>query len=128
MKRQAYVQRAAAVAALLFLLAGSASAQDKWIAPDKALHLAVGVVVGGGATALAAQLGAPGDPRLYGAGLSCVAGAGKELYDLANRQYHTPSWRDFAVTCVGGLAATYTMGWMLSRQGPTTVVSWQRSF
>ena len=127
MKRQPYIHGCAALAALI-LCASAASAQDRWIAPDKALHLAVGVVVGGGATALAAQLGAPGDPRLYGAGLSCVAGAAKEAYDLAHRDYHTPSWRDFAVTCVGGLAATYTMGWMLSRQRSTTVVSWQRSF
>ena len=125
MNGQAYIHGALLSA---FLLCSAKASADDWLGPDKALHLGAGVLAGAGATALAAELRWPGDPRLYGAALSCAAGAGKEAYDLAHRDLHTPSWRDFAVTCLGGLAATYTMGWMLSRQGTTTRVSWQRSF
>ena len=116
---------------LLLALPGAAvfGAEDKWLAPDKFQHLAVGAAAGGGVTALATAQRWGGDPRLWGTAAGCALGAAKELNDARHRDIHTPSWRDFAVTCAGAAAASYTMGWMLSRQpGGTTVVSWSKEF
>jgi len=65
------------------------------IAPDKRLHLAAGLAV-----ALVVLL-------VTGSGeLACVAaiaaGAAKELYDLGNRDRHTPDLWDFIATAAPG--------------------------
>ena len=66
------------------------------IAPDKKLHLLAGLIV-----ALVVLF-------VTGSGqLACVAaiaaGALKELYDLANRDRHTPDIWDFAATALPGV-------------------------
>lgn len=117
------------VALVLFcILAPLAMAQDKWVAPDKFAHLVVGAGTGGAVTYIATQQHWAGDARLWGTAAGCLVGAGKEIYDKQHPDIHTSSWKDFAVTCAASGLGSYTMGWMLTRQGGTTVVSYARSF
>ena len=122
------MKRISAVLVVLMLLAGPASAQDKWIAPDKFEHLVVGAGTGGGVTWFATQQHWSGDPRLWGAAAGCALGALKEIRDKQHPDIATASWKDFAVTCAGAAAASYTMGWMLSRQQGVTTLSYAWGF
>lgn len=109
---------------LLALLASAhsqAQTQDKWLAPDKFLHLAAGIGIAGAGTFVFS------DARV-GFALGCGAGALKELYDKQHPDIHTASWKDLAATCLGaGLGAT-GMRWMLTRQGTVTMLSYAREF
>ena len=113
---------------LFCILAPLAMAQDKWIAPDKFAHLVAGAGTGGAVTFIATQQRWTGDPRLWGTAAGCALGAAKEWNDSRHPDIHTASWKDFAVTCAASGLASYTMGWMLTRQGGVTMVSYSREF
>jgi putative lipoprotein len=73
---------------------------DPWWGKDKALHFGVSAGIAGAGYGLSA-LGTQ-DLRIriaFGAGAGILAGAGKELLDLAG--LGDPSWRDFAWDVVG---------------------------
>ena len=74
------------------------------LAVDKANHVAYGALA---ATLVSVALVAVQTPVL-GAALAATAvvvvlGVGKELFDRAHAETHTPDWRDAAATAVGGL-------------------------
>lgn len=68
---------------------------DSWTGPDKTKHLIVGASIG-----LAA--GALSDSWTVGAAAGCAVGALKEINDMRSVN-HTPSYKDFAVTCLGSM-------------------------
>lgn len=110
-------------ALVLALLACSvqAQAQDKWVAPDKFLHLAMGTGIAGAGTFVF-------DDARAGFALGCAAGAAKEIYDRNHPDIHTFSWKDLTVTCLGAGVGAAGMRWMLTRQAGVTMVSYSRSF
>lgn len=111
---------ALALAALLFAalspLAAQAQTQDRWVAPDKFLHLVAGTAIAGAGTFVF-------DDARAGFALGCGAGALKEIYDAQHRDIHTPSWKDFAVACLGAGMGAAGMRWMLARQAGVTTVT-----
>jgi putative lipoprotein len=73
---------------------------DPWLGRDKALHFAACATISGAAYGFGALV--TPDVRLrvvFGAGAGILAGAGKELLDLAG--LGDPSWRDFAWDVIG---------------------------
>jgi putative lipoprotein len=73
---------------------------DPWFGRDKALHFTACAAISGAGYGVTA-LGTP-DVRIrvaFSAGLGIVAGAGKELLDLAG--FGDPSWKDFAWDVIG---------------------------
>lgn len=73
--------------------AAGMTTSDSWTTPDKTKHLLVGASIG-----LAA--GAMSDSWTVGAAAGCAVGALKEINDMRSVN-HTPSYKDFAVTCLG---------------------------
>lgn len=92
------------------LLACSAAHADEWTGPDKTKHFAGGALIGAAVTAAAR------DER-WGVAAGCAVGAVKEAYDARNREQHTPSFKDFAVTCAGAYLGSKGTGWVLTRTG-----------
>jgi putative lipoprotein len=95
---------------LLVWVSSSALAQqtsDDWLGPDKALHFAASAGIAGagtlGATLISDQ---PAVKLAVGCTLALLAGAGKELLDLAG--LGNPSWRDFAWDVVGTFTGALT--------------------
>ena len=73
---------------------------DPWFAPDKALHFSLSAGIAGVGYGGASLFTEDRRARLaLGAGLALVAGAAKELADLAGLGH--PSWRDFAWDLAG---------------------------
>lgn len=99
----------------------SAHAQDKWIAPDKFLHLAMGTAIAGGSTFVF-------DDARIGFALGCSAGVAKEIYDRRHPAIHTFSMKDLAVTCLGAGMGSAGMRWMLARQAGVTTLSFAQEF
>ena len=77
----------------------AACAQDSWTGKDKLYHAIIGGAIGAGVTKAT-------DDWRYGCAAATAAGLAKELYDSQNRNRHTPSWRDFAVTAAAGCGAS----------------------
>jgi len=88
------------LAALVFAVSSSAYA-DSWTGPDKTLHFAGGAVIGAAVTMYT-------DKPIYGIAAGAAVGLAKELYDARNRDKHTPSAKDFAVTVAGAVVGSYT--------------------
>jgi putative lipoprotein len=85
---------------VLLVSSAWADTPDPWFGKDKALHFTATAVIGAGGYALGAALFEPRyQAMLLGAGAGIVAGAGKELADLAG--LGDPSWRDFVWDVVG---------------------------
>ncbi|MFO0595638.1 MAG: hypothetical protein U0228_10045 [Myxococcaceae bacterium] len=95
--------RAVALTTLVCALpAHAADDPDPWLGPDKALHFSLSV--GLATVGYASSMFVTDDARIrvaLGAGFALLAGAGKELLDLAGLGH--PSWRDFAWDCAGTL-------------------------
>lgn len=73
---------------------------DPWWGRDKALHFGLDAAISGAAYGFTSL--ATGDVRIriaFGAGAGLLAGAGKELVDMAGAG--TPSWRDFTWSMIG---------------------------
>ncbi|MEQ1685458.1 MAG: hypothetical protein ABL916_17580 [Burkholderiaceae bacterium] len=117
--RTRWASLALALAALLAV--PSVHAQDNWIAPDKALHLAMGTGIAGAGTFVF-------DDARVGFALGCSAGVAKELYDRRRPDIHTFSWKDLAVTCLGAGMGAAGMRWMLTRQAGVTTLSFVQGF
>lgn len=101
----------ASLAALLLLAAPSdAPVRDRWLGPDKALHVAASFAIGGSVYLVAANdldVRKPRDRALIALGVTLGIGAGKELvWDLALHN-GDPSWKDFTADVVG---ATLSVG------------------
>jgi putative lipoprotein len=93
----------------LLLSSGTTLAQqaDDWLGPDKALHFAASAGIAGAGTLGAALISdAPAVKLAVGCTLAILAGAGKELLDLAG--LGNPSWRDFAWDVVGTFTGALT--------------------
>jgi len=99
---------------LLMLIALDARA-DEWTGQDKTQHLQVGALI----SAFTVQ--ATGSDRL-GMVAGCVAGAAKEFYDTQNRAIHTPSFKDFAVTCLGAYVGSRTSGFTFTNTSISYIV------
>ena len=88
---------------IVMVFARAALAQgdpDPWFAPDKALHFSLSAGIAGVGYGGASLFTEDRRARLaLGAGLALVAGAAKELADLAGLGH--PSWRDFAWDLAG---------------------------
>lgn len=112
---------------LAALVSSPCLAQDKWVAPDKAYHFIAGTGIAGGATAFAAAQGWD-RPVLIGFATGCAAGAVKEYSDSRNPRFHTVSWKDFAVTCLGAAIGSNAMHVMLFRQNGVTNISIVKEF
>jgi putative lipoprotein len=101
------------LAALTLSLASPAQTRDPdpWLGPDKALHFSVSVGITGLGYTATAFLTDDVRLRLLGGGaLSLIAGAAKELADLAG--FGTPSWKDFTWDVIGtatGLLASWLL-------------------
>jgi uncharacterized protein YfiM (DUF2279 family) len=95
------------MAVLLVPTAVNAS-QDKWLAPDKAQHLAAGYFIGGGSTLMF-------ESPTWGFGMGCLAGALKEYSDSRDRANHTVSAKDFLVTCGGSWLGSKSGTYILER-------------
>jgi uncharacterized protein YfiM (DUF2279 family) len=114
--RRSYGRRAVIFAvgvAGVVLTAAGAAAQDRWFAPDKALHFAAGAALGAGGYALG-SMAFDGRDRRVAVGLSIGIGAGaaKELRDRGSGG--TASWRDLAWTA-GGAGLGVTTAWLIDR-------------
>ena len=96
----------------LILTPGSAIAQDKWFAADKAKHFGAGAGIAAGGYAIAVPLTRKTRWRVVlgtSAGLS--AAAGKELRD---RDRGKGSWRDFTWSAAG-TAAGVLIAWAIDK-------------
>lgn len=95
--------------------ASPAHAQDRWWARDKALHLTVGVAIGGGCYGLlwAASPDRAGTRLALCTTLGLLPGLGKELYD-AGQPGNRFSLLDLAWTTVGVLGASVAL-WGIER-------------
>jgi uncharacterized protein YfiM (DUF2279 family) len=97
-----------------------APTRDRWLAPDKAEHVAASFVAGGVVYLMAANDFGVEKPERRAAiafGFAVGLGAGKELvWDLA---FHNgdPSWKDFTADVVG---ATLSVGlcYLIDRANP----------
>ena len=95
--------------ALFCLWASVAQASDGWFGDDKALHFSGAAVIASGTWLVAAQV--TDDAwrcALSAAGASLLAGAAKELFDLAGAG--TASWRDVTWDALG-TAAGVLVSW-----------------
>lgn len=96
------------------LTAAGAAAQDRWFAPDKALHFAAGAALGAGGYALGSMAFDSRDRRVaVGLSIGIGAGAAKELRDRSSGG-STASWRDLAWTA-GGAGVGVTTAWLIDR-------------
>lgn len=76
------------------------------IGRDKVLHAIAGALV-----FLIAWVLLDSGPAALGVVLA--VGAGKELYDLAHRDRHTPSWADLAATVAPAVVLWFVVGLVL---------------
>jgi uncharacterized protein YfiM (DUF2279 family) len=90
---------------------------DEWVGQDKTLHFLGGAAVGAAVT-IATQR------RDYGIAAGVGVGLVKELYDAQNRDKHTPSIKDFAVTVAGAALGAYAGGWIITPR----FIGYQTSF
>lgn len=91
---------ATAVTLLLASRTARAAGEDDWFGSDKALHFGVSAGIGaGGYMAGALLFEARGHALVLGGALGLVAGAGKELLDLAGAG--DPSWKDLTWDAIG---------------------------
>src|SRR5687767_10056509 len=94
---------------------GSAFAQDKWFAADKAKHFGAGAALAGGGYALSAPLTKRRGWRVtIGTTVGLAAAGGKELRD--RRRKGSGSWRDIAWTG-GGTATGVLLAWIIDKAG-----------
>lgn len=84
--------------AFVLLFATQAKAES-WGGSDKLQH----ALVGAGTGAVFSK--ATNDWR-YGCAAAAAVGLAKEIYDSNNRNRHTPSFRDFAVTAAAGCGSS----------------------
>ena len=96
----------ASLVATLFVAPKRARAQqteDKWWAPDKALHFGVAAAIAGIGYGVGTEIF---EKRwacaALGGGLAIGAGAGKELLDMTGAG--DPSWKDFTWDVIGAVA------------------------
>ena len=99
------------------LLSSSVFAQDSWTSEDKKQHFVVGAVLG--STALVVT-----KSETIGYLVGCGTGLAKEAYDQQHKNRHTPSGKDFAVTCLGAVVGVKATGWAFHRRG----ISYTASF
>jgi putative lipoprotein len=105
--RMASTNRGGLAIALVLLLAlpRVAHAQavpdpDPWWGPDKALHFGLSAAISGAAYGFTGAFDERRPVRLaVGAGVGLLAGATKELLDLAGLGH--PSWKDFTLDVIG---------------------------
>lgn len=78
---------------------------DPWLGRDKLYHFGATALLSAGGYGLGkATLGGYAGPAVLGSSLGLVAGAGKELLDLAG--LGNPSWRDFTWDLIGTAVGT----------------------
>jgi len=83
----------------LVLLVSTQAQAESWGGRDKWQHAIVGAATG------AAFTKATDDWR-YGCAAAAAVGLAKEIYDSTNRNRHTPSFKDFAVTAAAGCGSS----------------------
>ena len=94
---------------------GSAFAQDKWFAADKAKHFGAGAALAGGAYAVSVPVTKRKGWRIaIGTTVGLAAAGGKELRD--RRRKGSGSWRDIAWTA-GGTASGVLLAWVIDKAG-----------
>lgn len=97
----------------LFLIAVATAANaDQWTGQDKTIHLAAGAATGALVTGFTKREG-------LGIAAGCGLGALKEIYDSGHKRTHTPSAKDFGVTCAGAFLGSALTGFTLRRNGFT---------
>lgn len=96
--------------ALMFSACCKQAQADEWTGLDKKGHL----LAGAGIAALTTVV--TQDER-WGVAAGCAAGVAKELYDSQHRDTHTPSFKDFAVTCLGAYVGSKTTGFVFNSTG-----------
>ena len=101
--------RAALTTLVLALAAGTAQA-DAWTGPDKQLHFAGGAVVAGAVTLATGRAD-------WGFVASTTVGVVKEVYDMRNRRFHTPSVKDAIVTMAGAAVGAAVVGLVITPSG-----------
>ena len=85
---------------LAFVLLFATQAQaESWGGKDKWQHAVVGATTG-------AVFAKATDDWRYGCAAAAAVGLAKELYDSNNRNRHTPSFKDFAVTAAAGCGSS----------------------
>jgi hypothetical protein len=82
--------------ALLFATQAQA---ESWGGRDKWQHALVGAGTGAVFTKIT-------DDLRYGCAAAAAVGLAKEIYDSTNRNRHTPSFKDFAVTAAAGCGSS----------------------
>lgn len=87
------MKRTLIIAAMLAM--ATAANADEWTGKDKMQHAIAGAAVGGITTFAT-------DRASWGCAAAVVVGAGKEAYDAMHPDKHTASFKDFAVTAIGG--------------------------
>ena len=94
---------------------GSAFAQDKWFAADKAKHFGAGAALAGGAYAVSVPVTKRKGWRIaIGTTVGLAAAGGKELRDRSRKR--SASWRDIAWTA-GGTATGVLLAWVIDKAG-----------
>lgn len=84
--------------AFVLLFATQAQAES-WGGKDKWQHAVVGATTGAVFTKIT-------DDWRYGCAAAAAIGLAKEIYDRNNRNRHTPSFKDFAVTAAAGCGSS----------------------
>lgn len=110
---------------LVFLIPTSAHAEDRWFAPDKALHFGVSAGLSAGGYGFSSLFVDTRTARVGTGILSAVVpGAAKELYDANG--HGDPSWKDFAWDATGalvGVSAALLLDVALAPERPTQTAS-----
>lgn len=103
------------IIAMAILLATAANA-DEWTGPDKTKHAIGGAGIGGAVTLVTKS-------AAWGCAAATAVGAGKEFYDAAHRDTHTPSLKDFAVTAAAGCMVAGVTGLVITPRSVSYSVS-----
>jgi len=97
------MNRAAALTATLLCAASITAQADSWTGKDKAQHFEGGAITGAVGTLVFKDAN-------KGFALGTAVGLLKEVYDVAHRDKHTPSAKDFAVTVFGAYLGSRVAG------------------
>lgn len=108
------------LAALILTVSMGSSRADEWTGPDKERHALAGALVGAGATLVFKN-------ELHGVLAAAAVGAGKELWDATSKRGH-PSFKDFAVTALGGVIGARVSGLLVLPARDGLYVSYRQAF
>lgn len=108
------------LAALLLTISLGSARADEWTGPDKEQHALAGALVGAGAALVFKS-------ELHGVLTAAAVGAGKELWDATSKRGH-PSFKDFAVTALGGFIGARVSGLLVLPAQGGLYVSYRQAF